>query len=169
MEVKVLRFLCWCLLGSPLLSAAQNTGACPAGWVQFKQSCYLLHSQKTNWYESELVCKGHHSTLAIVTDKDENDFIKNTIRNAHSGENDAHVWLGAGDDVVEGHFLWYGTDEHLTFTNWGPNEPNSVPLNINEDCLVYWAQYDWEWADYDCHQQCFSVCEKQAGDTEIIG
>ncbi|KAL4217631.1 IgE binding [Mactra antiquata] len=148
-----------CLTLQSLVSA-QTDPNCPAGWVHHDQSCYLVHSQKSNWYESQLVCEGHKANLAHVTDEAENIFIKGIISSQFKTDREAHVWLGAADDVIEGQFLWYGTDEPLTYTNWGPGEPNSIPLNINEDCLVYWGHYTWEWADLDCHSQCYSVCEK---------
>lgn len=90
------------------------------------------------------------------------------ITQALSGQKGANVWLGASDDAYEGLFLWYGTDQSLTFTDWGPGEPNSVPLHLDEDCLVYWADYNWKWADLDCHAQCYYVCEKSIEDANAI-
>ncbi|WAR16395.1 hypothetical protein MAR_030989 [Mya arenaria] len=45
------------------------------------------------------------------------------------------------------------------YTRLIQREPNSNALNIREDCLVYWAHYSWKWADLDCHQKCYFVCE----------
>ncbi|XP_052803924.1 perlucin-like protein [Mya arenaria] len=146
-------------------------GQCPSGWEHHDESCYFLHwHDKYDWIESTAFCSTHpHAYLADVTDNSENAFIKGLIVNRFANERDAHVWLGATDEITEGVFVWNVNNQKVIYTDWGPGEPNSVPLNIREDCLVYWAHYSWKWADLDCHQKCYFVCEMPMDDSIIVG
>ncbi|XP_045182824.2 perlucin-like protein [Mercenaria mercenaria] len=142
---------------------------CAKGWVHHDESCYMLHTKdKYNWIESQMLCSGHGAHLAYIDDNAENIFVKGLIMQNLTGQGGAHVWIGASDDAYEGDFLWYGIDQPLTFTDWGPGEPNSVRLHLDEDCLVYWSNYHWKWADYNCHAQCYYVCEKSVEDSSVI-
>ena len=75
-------------------------------------------------------------------------------------DDDPHVWIGATDEVVEGQWMWYKIEQPVTYADWGPSEPNSNPLGEIEDCLVMWAGYQWEWADLNCDERAYFVCEK---------
>ena len=75
-------------------------------------------------------------------------------------DDDAHVWLGATDEIQEGVFVWYKIEQPVKYTDWGPSEPNSNDLNEIEDCLVMWSAYRWEWADLNCDERAYFVCEK---------
>ncbi|XP_052761838.1 uncharacterized protein LOC128204463 [Mya arenaria] len=104
--------------------------------------------------ESTALCSTHpHAYLADVTQR------TRLSRGSLSTERDAHVWLGATDEITEGEFVWNVSNQKVNYTDWGPGEPNSNALNIREDCLIYWAHYSWKWADLDCHQKCYFVCE----------
>ncbi|XP_060603216.1 perlucin-like protein [Ruditapes philippinarum] len=151
------------------IALGQVYSDCPKGWIHHDESCYLFNPKdKYNWIESQLLCAGHQAYLVHVGDNAENIFVKGLISQGLGGVSGASVWMGASDDVVEGQFLWYGTDEPVTFTDWGPGEPNSIPLHLDEDCLTYWGDWNWKWADYDCHQQCNYVCEKPMDDGNMI-
>ena len=68
--------------------------------------------------------------LVTITSADENAFV-------HGLTGGGAAWLGASDAAVEGEWRWASGPEAgdlLTYTNWGPGEPNNVG---NEDFAVY--------------------------------
>ncbi|PTQ76272.1 putative secreted protein with PEP-CTERM sorting signal [Nitrosomonas oligotropha] len=68
--------------------------------------------------------------LVTVTSADENTFV-------HTLTTGGATWLGASDVAVEGEWRWVSGPEAgqlLTYTNWGPGEPNN---SGNEDFAVY--------------------------------
>merc|ERR1711860_49037 len=151
----------------------QVYGQCPSGWTQHKNSCCFLHfHDKYDWVESKGFCEGHNAHLAYIEDAEENTFAKGLMQAQFQNDldSDPHVWIGGDDEIEEGKWVWYKIEQPVTFTDWGPGEPNSDQFNEIEDCLVYWADYGWKWADLDCHEENFFLCEKSATSvTEIIG
>jgi len=45
----------------------------------------------------------------------------------------------------------------MTYTNWGPNEPNYV--GGEEHCMQIWAAVYYLWNDVSCSDKISSVCE----------
>jgi hypothetical protein len=44
-------------------------------------------------------------------------------------------------------------------TDWGPNEPNQS--GGNEDCLTFFALYNFQWNDEHCDRAFGFLCEKE--------
>ncbi|XP_060567084.1 hepatic lectin-like [Ruditapes philippinarum] len=74
-------------------------------------------------------------------------------------------WIGASDYEVEGHYVWYGTGKHVTISDWQPGEPDGH----DEDCLIYWGNFNWKWADGNCHYQYYFICEKPVENVIDVG
>jgi len=80
--------------------------------------------------------KGH---LVTITSEEENTF-------AHGVANGAAAWLGASDAAVDGQWRWVSGPEAnqlVTYTKWGPHEPNG---GTAENFAVYnnpWGGGDW--------------------------
>ncbi|XP_045181992.1 C-type lectin domain family 17, member A-like [Mercenaria mercenaria] len=145
---------------------------CPSGWTQNEDSCYFLHTHdKYDWAESQVFCKGHRAHLVYIETKAENDYLKGMFaqRLRNSTDHNDHVWLGATDEIEERKFVWYGVEQPVTFTDWGPHEPNSNPTWGREDCLVARANYGWKWADLNCHNVNYFICEKPVPDGSAVG
>ncbi|XP_053382727.1 C-type lectin domain family 17, member A-like [Mercenaria mercenaria] len=145
---------------------------CPSGWTMNDESCYFLHTHdRYDWAESQTFCDGHHSHLVYIESKAENDFLKGMIsqRLSNSTDRKDHVWLGATDEIEERKFVWYYIEQPVTFTDWGPNEPNSNPIYGDEDCLVSWAHYNWKWADLNCHAVNYFICERPVESGSVVG
>ena len=72
-----------------------------------------------------------------------------------------NIWIGASDEILEGHYVWYGIEQPLGFTDWFPGEPNSVPLGEIEDCVVFYNDWNYQWADLPCDDKAYFICEKR--------
>ena len=67
------------------------------------------------------------------------------------------VWIGGTDSTEEGRWTWTESTDAMSFTAWGPNQPN----NINsQDCLSLYMQYDFTWVNRDCLITYKYICEK---------
>ena len=85
--------------------------SCPTGWVKWRQSCYILLSEKMNWMQAEAACKRLGSNLIVPDSKEENDFIFEWAVKGNGG-----MWIGCTDAVQEG--VWLCGGQPARFTNW---------------------------------------------------
>ena len=82
---------------APICERIQSVASCPAGWVEFEGSCYLLVLTPAKvWQEAENDCILRGGHLASIHSKAEGDFI---IKLA--GSSTTEIWLGATDIVSE--------------------------------------------------------------------
>jgi hypothetical protein len=44
-------------------------------------------------------------------------------------------------------FIWSGTGEMITYTNWYTEQPNDLSSNV---CIYLEYAYDYQWADFNC-------------------
>ena len=68
------------------------------------------------------------------------------------------VWIGGTDSTKEGSWTWTEPTDAMSFTDWGPNQPNNN--YNNQDCLSLYMQYDFMWADENCLTTYKYICEK---------
>ncbi|XP_045183011.2 asialoglycoprotein receptor 1-like [Mercenaria mercenaria] len=149
------------LLASFLSSALSDT-TCPDAWVADRGSCYLFSIDQTSTFvEAQHYCGQHDAHLTIIDDDFENNFLKSFVRKFRH----TNWWIGLTDELVEGDWRWYKTQEVPVFTDWAPNEPNSYGGKHNEDCGVMHTSTDFKWVDDLCSLHYSPICEKEAGST----
>nr|KAG5703315.1 hypothetical protein BaRGS_025557 [Batillaria attramentaria] len=132
-----------------------SDGQCFAGWVQFESSCYGFGEDDVTWAGAESLCRIFDSVLAEVETAAENEFLKTMARNRSYST----LWIGGTDVFSEGYWIWAGSKQPLTFTDWAPGEPNHAGGDTNEDCLQLYAHKGLMWNDEDCRQTTRFVCE----------
>ncbi|MEO8270975.1 MAG: lectin-like protein, partial [Aureliella sp.] len=124
---------------------------------------YTLTSSAKNWAdaEAEAIAKGGH--LVTINSAAEQTFLKNVFASdAHRYD---YYWTGFNDIASEGTFVW-ASGQPVTYTNWGPNEPNEYPPG--EDAVVMnWYRglnepYNGAWNDFNTDQQVFGIIELNA-------
>ncbi|RUS74423.1 hypothetical protein EGW08_017817 [Elysia chlorotica] len=112
---------------------------CRIGWKLYQGYCYGLARERLSWSEAQNVCSAYGGSLAEVHSKLESDFIKSLFVNASISNEVDGVWIGGSDIFSEGSWEWVGSKISITeYTDWGPNEPNSIVANGREDCLSMW-------------------------------
>lgn len=71
-----------------------------------------------------------------------------------------YYWIGLTDEVVEGKWIWYGTNTTASFFDWNGGEPTNA--GGNEHCVhVYlYSENNFNWNDLPCTSENFFICEK---------
>ncbi|OWF48285.1 C3 and PZP-like alpha-2-macroglobulin domain-containing protein 8 [Mizuhopecten yessoensis] len=66
-------------------------------------------------------------------------------------------WLGLSDLAVEGEWMWLPQQGSLTYTNWGPNEPDNA--QNREHCALVDLHRNYTWSDDNCEELRFTSDE----------
>ena len=66
--------------------------------------------------------------------------------------------MGLTDELIDGIWKWYGTDETSEFFDWNKstNEPNGRDA---QDCVVFDNRYEGRWVDEPCTYMINPICE----------
>lgn len=120
----------------------------PEGKLSFGDSEYQLIRKPMTWHQARDHCEQLGGHLAIVTSKEESDFVARLA----SG-NDA--WLGATDAHKEGDWRWLDGTE-LLYKHWQDGQPDDWQ---NEDCLEIRNVYGNKWNDRTGEALHWFVCE----------
>ena len=124
---------------------------CEPGWDSYKGHCYYFSGNTKTWIEAEIECRKMSSNLVKVDNAAESNWLKTTSKAKNSG---AHRWIGARE--VNGIWEWVSDLSPLTFTSWGPNEPN----NAKENCAHIGSGKSFNWNDNLCTEKFNFICEK---------
>jgi hypothetical protein len=118
---------------------------------------YVLTFAAKNWNDAQAEAAALGGNLVTINSQAEQDFLKRTLLS------DDHrfdiYWIGLNDNAVEGAFEW-ASGEPVTYTNWGPGEPNDA--FPGEDAAVinwYPEQNHGAWNDYFTDQLLYGIVE----------
>ncbi|XP_039469093.1 C-type lectin domain family 4 member F-like [Oreochromis aureus] len=121
------------------------------GWLYFNGSFYYISSIAKSWQDSRDNCSQRGAVLAIISSREEQEFIR---------QQQKVMWIGLTDRETEG--VWKWVDETpLTASFWYSGEPNNFK-GRNEDCVVINHYYSNEnnWNDAVCENEYSWLCEK---------
>ncbi|KAG7243408.1 hypothetical protein INR49_011865 [Caranx melampygus] len=82
-------------------------GVCPVGWLWWRSHCYFFSvglEENRRWNKSAEFCRGHNSSLAVIEDSAEMDFIQGVMRKFPRLP---FLWVGLTDCEQEGRWLWW--------------------------------------------------------------
>ncbi|XP_060591267.1 CD209 antigen-like protein C isoform X3 [Ruditapes philippinarum] len=157
-----------------LLTTILVASACPNGWITFNGNCYSFVTTKQTWFHAAKACHDLDAKLVDVKSKDEEEFLKRTIKHQHLHDDPQTIgyWTSGNDLAVEGTWVWgYPEGIPMTTTDWFPGEPNNSWYNgREEDCVALWGHdsHDYQWNDQPCDNQDFYIC-KAADDVDVVG
>ncbi|MBM3975613.1 MAG: hypothetical protein FJ299_01330 [Planctomycetes bacterium] len=84
---------------------------------------YVLLKLPTTWAKAELFAQvNFNAHLVVVNSPQEHFFLYSTFCGTLADSRD--LWIGMTDRFVEGNWKWV-TGEPITYTSWGPFEPNN--------------------------------------------
>ncbi|XP_039865743.1 CD209 antigen-like protein C isoform X1 [Simochromis diagramma] len=79
---------------------------CPEKWLWWMGRCYFFSvglQENRQWNESAEFCRRHNSSLVVIEDSAEMDFIQGVMRNFSQVP---FLWVGLTDAKQEGQWLW---------------------------------------------------------------
>ncbi|MDW3195083.1 MAG: SdrD B-like domain-containing protein [Cytophagales bacterium] len=89
----------------------------------FNGHTYYISTIPNFWPEAQAAAQAIGANLVAINDAAENEFVRTLTSST--------IWIGLNDLASEGNFVW-SNGESVTYTNWGPGEPNN---NNNEDIV----------------------------------
>ncbi|KAM7392700.1 hypothetical protein PAMA_007697 [Pampus argenteus] len=132
-------------------------GNCPAGWMRFKNKCFMFKGKKNdikaNWSYARSWCKDQGGELAIIDDQYENDFVSSYLKDL-----ELPTWIGLSDQLQENQYAWSDGVSPVLYTNWNNNEPNNA--GGAEHCVTITHNHlvSGKWNDDACHKDQSFVC-----------
>ncbi|GAA6217976.1 lactose-binding lectin l-2-like [Lates japonicus] len=128
-------------------------GNCPMFWFSFNGRCYKYFSTHLTWADAELNCRSERANLVSIHSLQEQNFVKDLIRNFDNAE--GRTWIGLSDIHKEGRWMW-SDGCVVKFTFWSSGEPNNH--HRDEHCAHSNYEPDRKWNDVPCSQTYPSVC-----------
>lgn len=162
-KLTFLLFMC-VSIGNKSFAVSQ----CDEGWIQFgDEKCYQLVEKVANWQQAKSLCEdgSNHSTLAMITSQQEQDFIEDYLyRQKHTVDN---VWIGGKRTDDNSEFRWIDGTK-LDFTHWRMDGPID---DDNKNCIEMISSVTTiklspdarvgEWVNTECNKHNFvTLCEK---------
>ena len=109
----------------------------PSDAVTFRgHSYYIFDNHCLTWEEAEKYCESRGGYLAVINDKDEDDYLFNYMLSTGRSE----VYFGLSDIEKENEWKWVGGRES-NYWNWGINDDGDIEPNKQEKDERY-AEYD---------------------------
>ncbi|KAM5141340.1 uncharacterized protein ACMZJ9_015084 [Mantella aurantiaca] len=127
----------------------RNAFAFTKGVARANNKIYVINEVEVTYSVARVSCAKAGGQLAMPQTAAENEAIFSIC-----GPAKQHTFMGINDLQTEGVFR-YLSGEDITYSNWGPGEPNNV-LN-NEHCVE--MREAGKWNDENCSSKRFYVCE----------
>nr|XP_020476711.1 macrophage mannose receptor 1-like isoform X2 [Monopterus albus] len=135
-------------------------GNCPAGWMLFKNKCFLFKGKsnefRANWSYARSWCREQGGDLAVIDNQYENDFVSSYLRELHYP-----TWIGLSDLVEENQYAWSDGVSPVLYTNWNENEPNNAGGTENCVAITHNHHVTGMWNDDACHKDQSFVCSRK--------
>ncbi|XP_015231842.1 PREDICTED: macrophage mannose receptor 1-like [Cyprinodon variegatus] len=135
-------------------------GNCPAGWLRFKDKCFMFKGKKdelkANWSYARSWCKDQGGDLAIIDNQYENDFVASYLKDLK-----LPTWIGLSDLLVENQYAWCDGVSPVLYTNWNEHEPNNVGGTEHCVAMTHGPLSTGKWNDDACHKDHSFVCYRK--------
>ncbi|XP_053112665.1 early activation antigen CD69-like isoform X2 [Hemicordylus capensis] len=149
-----LLLLCTIMLTMVILIGHKDNicSVCKIQWVQRGEHCFLFSSRSMGWHSSMGYCKEVSSTLAVVSTKEEMDFLMQ--------ETKKHFDLRYRQ--YQYHKFWISL-KYDSDSKW--RGANGTPYHLNWDAkLAPWAcayLQNGEFYSQNCQEEAFFICETE--------
>ncbi|XP_060583716.1 perlucin-like [Ruditapes philippinarum] len=128
---------------------------CPAGYMHYGKSCYLLTPEVVKWTEAYVYCQSFGSHLVYIETASEQKHIDSFLKFVKllSAGRIRKYWTGGIDRVSKGRWFWAPDGKPVNFTNWAPRKPDSGV----QDCIALYGNGQWD--DDTCESARNFICE----------
>ncbi|XP_030005898.1 macrophage mannose receptor 1 [Sphaeramia orbicularis] len=135
-------------------------GHCPAGWMRFKDKCFMFKGKKNdlklNWTSARDWCREQGGDLAVIDNQYENDFVSSYLKDL-----ELPTWIGLSDLLLENQYAWSDGVSPVKYTNWNEKEPNNA--GGAEHCVAMTHNHlvSGRWNDDACPKNQSFVCSRK--------
>ncbi|XP_045204984.2 galactose-specific lectin nattectin-like [Mercenaria mercenaria] len=126
---------------------------CPNGYTRYDKSCYIVTEAVVSWPVALVYCEAFGGHLAYIESQREQKFINAFLKTVNPRVTRQYYWIGGTDAVTEGEWFWAPAVKPVTYTNWGPGNPNLY----TQDCVALYGNGRWD--DGYCRAECNFICE----------
>ncbi|XP_041858100.1 CD209 antigen-like protein A [Melanotaenia boesemani] len=136
------------------VKVSKRNRTCPAGWIRFGCSCYLLSSKSGSWDKGREDCRGQGADLVVIDSAEVQTFLSTLTKKP--------TWIGLNDKENEGIWKWVdGSPLNLTYwANKQPDNGNRDSRYGEEDCAQIIKDGGTSWNDIKCTDSSEWICEK---------
>ena len=122
----------------------------------FEDKVFFISRFYLNWDGSQTFCHRMNSSLLNRIDARLNSNMKNMLNNVWSIQDS--FWIGAYGSGYSWYWKTNAGAERVTWSDWAPNEPNS--LYGNNNCVQMWRESGYRWDDTRCSDTRKFVCAR---------
>lgn len=132
-------------------TTAPITANIPVDAVSYNGHSYKVFNIGLTWHDAKAYCESLGGYLATITSQGEQTFINGLI----TGNEKINLWIGATDEIEEGHWKWV-TTEPFNYSNWHQGNPNNwrgiehyaglVTRQVRFDYEAYLGEWN-DWSD----------------------
>nr|XP_054769993.1 macrophage mannose receptor 1-like [Lytechinus pictus] len=119
---------------------------------EFEGSCYYISSNEVNFSTSMSNCEFIGMHLVFIASQSEQDSIVGMIE-LLDHEYTKEYWIGLTD------LGWDEDGSGLPYHNFDSDSPHS--FDNGRVCYRMDSDYQFKWLDIDCHDEYYSICEKE--------
>ncbi|XP_022086552.1 C-type lectin-like [Acanthaster planci] len=138
-------------------------GACPAGWLKWRCSCYLLRDTFASYDDSHKACQERGAELAAPHSLRENEFFASLASRTQPQQ----MWIGCNDREAAYDWVCEGQERGKVFTRWDSGSPDHVhdSPTSTDHCtmmLAFRGTVNFgRWFDGRCMSKSKSLCVKR--------
>ncbi len=93
-----------------------------------------------SWESCQAYAQVHGGNLVTIESADQEAWLRSELGT------DGWYWIGLNDRAVEGQWQW-ADGQPVTYTNWGPGQPDGVGWNNGEADAAVWEPSTGQWYD----------------------
>ncbi|XP_045198969.1 perlucin-like protein [Mercenaria mercenaria] len=139
---------------APDLLLGTKAASCLDGWISYRSHCYFVgYELRLPFSTAQIYCRINGAYLTRLDTYSEYFFLKKLLKRTRAYS----AWTSLSDQRYEGIWLWHGTNELATFSDWAPGNPNN---DKNEDCMGFYHRHGYMWNDFPCTVKLIPICER---------
>ncbi|KAL4231019.1 hypothetical protein ACF0H5_011391 [Mactra antiquata] len=149
----------------------ENVYCCDSSWIGHNNRCYLFSHDTEYWIGALQMCRELGAQLVEIETAAENTYLKAQAQVYAKDQ----FWISLTDIGEEGSWMWMSSKASINttgFSDWYPGQPDNH--GVDQNCAALYINRahhapSWQWSDIACASRNHYICEKPAGEGEVIG
>ena len=162
-ETKIYERTQYGTISGPKYCESGGPNACPEGWKQIGDACYVFSNAGLNFEDAQAYCAEFEAKLVEPQSQEEDQAIflgldKSICKEAKT-KGCYHYWIGVTGSSLNEKLAFVSSGDLVAFDiGWAQNEPNGSVGKDGKVCINEAGQGGW--ADSKCNKKKSVVCQK---------